>query len=312
MLPEERGVIGQKAAMVGVIGNLFLSILKFTVGVTSGSMAVIADALHSFSDILVSAGTWLAIKISSKPNDESHPYGHGDVEPLVGLFISIILAIMGFEFAKHSYNLLTSPMSIPQYSAVYVTIFAIVFKEAMSRYTFKIADKINSPTLKADAYHHRGDVYTSIAVVIGVMGSILGYPLLDPLVGIVVSLIIIKIGYDIGKQNIFQLLGTVPSPELKERIIDFISSYSDVKLIHRIRIHGIGAYYAVDLHVCVDENLPLKDAHRISHKVEKIILDEFSDISTVLVHIEPYDIHHQQQHSNAKQRLRAYLSLFRE
>lgn len=295
---ENRGALGEKAALVGVVGNVFLSALKLIVGITAGSVAVIADALHSFSDILVSAATWFGIRLSSRPADESHPYGHGDVEPLVGLLISIVLAIVGFEFAKESFNHLRSVQAAPQPLALYVTLFAIVFKEAMSRYTYGIAARINSPALKADAHHHRSDVYTSIAVVIGVGGAILGYPFLDPMVGFLVSLIIIKVGYEVGKENIHQLLGTVPSPEIKKRIEDFISPLEEVKLIHRIRIHGFGAYYAVDLHVAVDESLPLGAAHRISHKVEKMILKEFSEISTVLVHIEPYDIHHEKKHTN--------------
>jgi cation diffusion facilitator family transporter len=298
MIRENRGALGEKAALVGVVGNVFLSALKFIVGMTAGSMAVIADALHSFSDILVSAATWLGIRLSSKPADESHPYGHGDVEPLVGLLISIVLAIVGFEFAKHSYNLLTAAPAVPNPMALYVTLFAIAFKEAMSRYTYRVAARINSPALRADAHHHRSDVYTSIAVVIGVVGALLGYPILDPMVGLLVSLIIIKVGYDVGKENIYQLLGTVPTPKLKKRIEDFIYPLEEVKLIHRIRIHGFGAYYAVDLHICVDEELPLGAAHRISHKVEKMILNEFSEISTVLVHIEPYDIHHEERHAN--------------
>lgn len=295
---ENRGALGEKAALVGVVGNIFLSGLKFFVGVTAGSVAVIADAIHSFSDILVSAATWLGIRISSRPADEEHPYGHGDVEPLVGLLISIVLAIIGFEFAKHSYDLLTVTRGVPSTSALYVTLFAIAFKEAMSRYTYGIAAKINSPALRADAHHHKSDVYTSIAVVIGVGGAILGYPILDPLVGLLVSLIIIKIGYDVGKENIQQLMGTVPSPELKKRIEDLVYLNEEVKLIHRIRIHGVGAYYAVGIHVAVDESLPLSTAHRISHKVERMIMKEFPEIATVLVHIEPYDVHHEEKHAN--------------
>jgi cation diffusion facilitator family transporter len=296
--PRNRGPLGEKAALVGVVGNIFLSALKFIVGVAAGSMAVMADALHSFSDILGSAATWFGIRVSSKPADESHPYGHGDVEPLVGLLISIVLAVVGVEFAKHSYNLLTAPPIVPDLRALYVTLFAIAFKEVMSRYTYGVAARINSPALRADAHHHRSDVYTSIAVIVGVGGAILGYPILDPLVGLLVSLIIIKVGYDVGKENIYQLLGTVPSPELKKRIEDFVYTIEGVKLIHRIRIHGFGAYYAVDLHVAVDEELPLSTAHRIAHKVEKMILNEFHEISTVLVHIEPYDVHHEERHAN--------------
>lgn len=293
---RNRGALGERAAMLGIVGNIFLSAFKFMAGVFSGSVAVIADSLHSFSDILVSGATWLGIRLSSKPADEEHPYGHGDIEPIVGLIISIILAVVGFEFAKHSLKALSGDVSPPGILAVYVTLFSIVFKEAMSRYTLRVAADIRSPALKADALHHRSDVYTSIAVLAGVTGAILGYPFLDPLAGIFVSLIIIKIGYEVGRENITQLMGTSPGPELSGKIKEIVSRIREVKLVHRIRVHGVGAYYAVDLHVCVDENLPLGRAHEIAHRVQQLIMESFPEVTSVLVHIEPYDVHHVENH----------------
>jgi cation diffusion facilitator family transporter len=297
MKNRNRGALGERAALLGVVGNIFLTGLKFMAGVLSGSLAVIADSLHSFSDILVSGATWMGIRLSSKPADEEHPYGHGDIEPIVGLIISIILAVAGFEFARHSLSALSEAASPPTILAVYVTLFSIVFKEAMSRYTLNVASKIRSPALKADALHHRSDVYTSIAVLAGVSGAILGFPFMDPLAGILVSVVIIKIGYEVGKENIVQLMGTSPGPELSGKIKDVVSSIKEVKLVHRIRVHGVGAYYAVDLHVCVDEDLSLGRAHKIAHRVQKLIMDSFPEVSSVLVHIEPFDIHHELNHN---------------
>jgi cation diffusion facilitator family transporter len=295
-MKSNRGALGEKAALIGVVGNIFLSALKFAAGVLSGSVAVIADSLHSFSDILVSGATWMGIRLSSKPADEEHPYGHGDIEPIVGLIISIILAVAGFEFARHSLSALSKASSPPTIVAVYVTLFSIAFKEAMSRYTLRVAADIRSPALKADALHHRSDVYTSLAVLAGVSGAILGYPFMDPLAGLLVSVVIVKIGYDVGKENILQLMGTSPGPEMSERIKEVVSSIEEVRLVHRIRVHGVGAYYAVDLHVCVDEDLPLGRAHEIAHRVQKLITETFPEVSSVLVHIEPFDIHHEINH----------------
>ena len=295
-MKNNRWALGERAAILGVVGNIFLSALKFSVGVLSGSVAVIADALHSFSDILVSGATWLGIRLSAKPADEEHPYGHGDIEPIVGLIISIILAVVGFEFAKQSLSALSKASSPPGIQAVYVTLFSIVFKEAMSRYTLRVADDIRSPALKADALHHRSDVYTSIAVLAGVSGAIVGYPFMDPLAGILVSVVIIKVGYDVGKENIVQLMGTSPGPELSAKIKEAVSGIEEVKLVHRIRVHGVGAYYAVDLHVCVDENMTLGRAHEVAHRVQKQIMESFQEVSSVLVHIEPFDIHHEINH----------------
>jgi cation diffusion facilitator family transporter len=295
-LYQNRRSRGERAALLGVFGNILLSAVKFTAGVLSGSVAVIADSLHSFSDILVSGVTWFGIRLSSKPADEGHPYGHGDIEPIVGLIISIILAVAGFEYARHSLEALSTVSLPPGILAVYVTIFSIVFKELMSRYTLRVAEDIRSPALKADALNHRSDVYTSIAVLAGVSGAILGYPILDPLAGILVSIVIIKIGFEVGKENILQLMGTSPGPELNSRIMKAVSGIKEVKLVHKIRVHGVGAYYTVDLHVCVDEALPLGEAHQVAHRVEKRILKSFPEISSALVHIEPYDFHHEINH----------------
>lgn len=293
---HRRAELGERAALVGIVGNIFLSAAKFVVGIVAGSTAVIADALHSFSDVIISALTWLGIRIAKKPPDREHQLGHYDVEPIVGLIVSIVLAVIGFEFARYSLSMLYSPQ-IPKTSAIYITIFAIFFKEAMTRYTLSIAQKIRSPALKADAMHHRSDVYSSILVLLGVAGAILGYPALDPIAGIAVSILVFKIGVDVGKENIVQLMGSVPSPELAENIDKLVRGVAGVKHLHRIRIHGLGAYASVDLHVCVDEKLPLAEAHKIAHEVQRKIVESFPEISSALVHIEPYDVHHRENHT---------------
>ncbi|MFH1774693.1 MAG: cation diffusion facilitator family transporter [Methanobacteriota archaeon] len=296
MKMEKRGKLGERAALVGVFGNVVLSAFKFIVGVVACSTAVIADALHSFSDIIASAVTWFGLRASRRPPDREHQYGHGDVEPLTGFVISIFLIILGLEFAKYAVGKIYTQPPIPKSIAIYATIFSIIFKELMSRYTIKIAKHIRSPALGADAQHHRSDVYSSLVVLVGIIGARNGYPFLDPAAGLLVAAVIVLIGFNVGKDNILQLMGTVSYPELNDKIEKFVSSMSGVKLIHRIKIHGIGAYFNVDLHVCVDENLPLSEAHKIAHEVQNKIKENFPEISYVLVHIEPYDTHHIANH----------------
>jgi len=300
MEKNERGKLGERAALVGVYGNVVLSTFKFIVGVVANSTAVIADALHSFSDIIASAITWFGLRASRRPPDREHQYGHGDVEPLVGFFVSIFLIIIGLEFGKYAIAKIYVQPTIPKAIAIYATIFSIIFKELMSRYTIKIADRIRSPALSADAQHHRSDVYSSIVVLVGVIGARSGYPFLDPMVGLLVAVVIVLIGFNVGKDNILHLMGTVSYPELNDKIEKFVSSMKEVKLIHRIKIHGIGAYFNVDVHVCVDENLPLSKAHKIAHEVQSKIKENFPEISYVLVHIEPYDMHHIVNHEGNK------------
>jgi len=158
----------------------------------------------------------------------------------------------------------------------------------MTRYVLAIARSVNSPALKADAYHHRSDVYSSIVVLLGVIGARAGYQNLDPLAGVAVSLIVLKIGVEVGIENIRQLIGTVPSTELKEDIEKLVMASDKVKDVHGIRIHGVGAFSYVDLHVCVEKDLSLSEAHSIAHEVQGELLSRFPEILSALVHIEPY------------------------
>jgi divalent metal cation (Fe/Co/Zn/Cd) transporter len=230
------------------------------------------------SDIIASTVTWFGLRASRRPPDREHQYGHGDVEPLTGFVISIFLIILGLEFAKYAVGKIYIQPPIPKSIAIYATIY------------------IRSPALSADAQHHRSDVYSSLVVLVGIIGARNGYPFLDPAAGLLVAAVIVFIGFNVGKDNILQLMGTVSYPELNDKIEKFVSSMSGVKLIHRIKIHGIGAYFNVDLHVCVDENLPLSEAHKIAHQVQNKIKENFPEISYVLVHIEPYDTHHIANH----------------
>ncbi len=136
----------------------------------------------------------------------------------------------------------------------------------------------------------------------GIIGARNGYPFLDPTAGLLVAAVIVLIGFNVGKENILQLMGTVSYPELNAKIEKFVSGMDEVELIHHIRIHGIGAYFAVDLHVCVDENLPLGEAHKIAHRVQNKIKENFPEISSILVHIEPYDVHHELSHDRNKRK----------
>ncbi len=290
---EERG---ERAALIGIVGNLFLTVFKLIIGTVTHSTAVLVDAGHSFSDVLTSVMVLLGLRVSRTPPDEKHPFGHGDAEPIVGLIVSILLVLVGFEFAKHSFQVTLRPI-VPDAMAVLAIIFAIIFKEVLTRYTLRVAHEIKSPALRSDAHHHRSDVYTSIVVLGALLGSNLGLPRLDPIAGFLVSLVIMKVGYGVGRENILQLMGTVPSPEFESRIRELALNWPEIKLVHKVRIHGIGAYFNVDLHVAVDESLALKDAHKIAHQLQVEMMKNIPDVRTALVHIEPYDSHHMRMHN---------------
>lgn len=288
---------GERASLIGVFGNLSLAAMKFFAGVYSGSTALIADAIDSFSDVLQSAITWLGIRISYKPADESHPYGHYDAEAIAGLIASLMLALLAYEFAKHAFQrLISAPEEGVRLIAVLAVAVNLAGKVLLAGYTRRIAEKISSPALAANAANFRGDVYISLAVLAGIIASRLGLHTLDPLIALGITLLIFKVAVEISWRNIMHLMGTVPSPEMVEEIKRLSREVEGVIDVHRVRVHAMGAYNKVDLHVCVDENIPLKKAHEIAHEVQVKITQKMPEISSALVHVEPFDEHHRRMH----------------
>lgn len=293
---ENRFKKGENVSLFGIVGNLFLAILKSVFGIISGSTALLADALDSFSDILLSLFVLLGMKAAKKPPDEEHHYGHFDIEPVVGFMASLVLIFMGLEMARHSYFQMGHSSTIPTPVALLAVVISMIIKGVMVIYTLRVAREINSAALKSMAQNYKGDIFTSVVVFVGIAGAISGYRILDPLTGIIVSIIVIKMGIGVGYENIRQLMGTLPNPKLVKDIQKSAMRAEGTIGVHNIKVHTMGAYMTVDLHACVDENMALKDAHRIAHKVQKNISEDIPEVYWVLVHIEPYDDHHREQH----------------
>ncbi|MFH2129133.1 MAG: cation diffusion facilitator family transporter, partial [bacterium] len=210
---DQSGKEAVQVTVVGVIANLLLSLMKGIVGFFFLSSALIADAAHSLSDLMSDAVTLWSIYISRKPVDESHPYGHGKFETIGTFFISLMLILAGFWIAVHGIGQLDKPI-IPQLPAVWMAAFSIVAKELLYRYAAHIGRKQNSRILLANAWHHRTDAISSLVVLAGILGAVLGYPLLDPIAAIIVSGWIIKTGLTIGYESIKELTDQVVEQEI--------------------------------------------------------------------------------------------------
>ncbi len=273
---------------LGILGNLLLGLMKLFAGILGNSLAVIADSLHSLSDMLTSVVVWIGLKVGKKPPDKYHPYGHGDAEPIAGLIVAIVLGIIGFEFIRNSvFEILTGKVYTPGTIAIIVVVISIVVKYWMTFFVLKIGRETRSPALISDAYHHKSDFYTSVAVLIGVAGARVGFSVLDPLAGILVSLWIIKIGFDLGIRNIRSLMGEVPSDEILSEIKSITSEIKEVKNVHDIKIHYLGPNAFVTIHVNIDKGMKLSEAHKIATMVEEKLKKKIDSISSVLVHPEP-------------------------
>jgi len=275
--------------LVAIFGNIGLTIFNLVVGILSGSTALVAESAHTFSDILTSTITFIGFRISLKPPDRLHPYGHGRAEPLVGLVIVVFLGIIAFEILSQVYAklFLGGPITPPETIAAVMALVGVFVNFIMTKYIMKTGKKINSPAIIADAQHQKVDIFSSAAIFVGVIGAQLGYPILDPIVAIFIAIMVLKTAFDVGRENINNILGTVPSKEIMDNINQCSLSVNGVLGIHNVRINYLGPYASVELHVTVAEDLSLKEAHKIAHNVEGKIVGDIEVVSMVTVHVCP-------------------------
>jgi len=284
------------ASWIGIITNALLAALKAVVGLIANSQALIADAVHSASDVVSSFAVLAGIKASSKPPDKEHPYGHGKAESIATIIVSILLLVVGFEIGLNAFmSFFGPPPEVPGQLALYVVIFSILVKEGLYQYKSRLGIKLNSPALIADAWHHRSDVLSSVGVFVGIGGALIGsyYNIsfllyFDPLAGLVVSLIIFRIGYKMIKDSIKVILETVLEDEDVRQYEKTIMAVDGVREINTLHARTHGHYLILDLKVSVDAHITVEEGHLISKKVKKKLMDEYDEIQGVLIHVNPY------------------------
>ena len=286
---ETRYDEANKVTLQAIGWNIFLAFIKIIAGILGKSSVMIADGLHSASDIITSMGVLIGNYISSKPFDKEHNYGHEKAETLVSFLLSIILVgvalSIGYEASKSLFNI--EGIAIPTLLPLVVSIISILIKEYQYRITIRIAKKVNSPALKADAWHHRSDALSSIAAFVGIGGAMLGFKILEPLASIVVALFVCKVGYDILKNAVNELMD-VSIDETYENEIKKIAQLTEGVMnlgSLRTRKHGASAY--VDLVICVDGKLTVTSGHDIANNLEKKIQNDINIVKGITVHVEP-------------------------
>lgn len=284
-----------KVTLLGSVVNALLIALKFIAGFVGRSSAMVADAVHSLSDFISDVIVLVFVKIAGKPKDKGHDYGHGKFETLATLIIGVLLGIAGIgllingiEDVINSLNGHKLPR--PTWLALIVAIASIGSKEWLFRYTVKAGKKLDSQAVMANAWHHRSDAVSSLGTLAGIAGAMfLGekWRILDPIAAIIVSVFIIKSGYDIIKPAIGELL-EASLPENKENeIISLVTSIPGIEFVHNLRTRRIGNGIAVDLHAKMDGNLSLWEAHEKATAAEKAIRSHFGKDSIINIHMEP-------------------------
>jgi len=283
----------KKGAWVGIIANIFLAALKIIVGILGRSFALITDGIHSSSDITSSLAVLFGLTIASRPKDKSHPYGHGRAESIAAISIAILLIIVAFLIAAEAIISLIKRESLPQPALItlWIAAISVLLKELLYQYKIRLGKNLKSTSLIADAWHHRSDALSSIAVILGIGGSILGgqrWHCLDRLAAIIVSGIIIFTGIRIYMKATPELMDESVDRDIMNLVKDKARQVKGVKKIETLLTRKSGLDFLVDIHIEVNPELDVTTSHNIAMNVKNKILDEMPQVKSVLVHIEPY------------------------
>lgn len=275
--------------LVGLATNIVLAIFKLLAGIFGFSYAMIADAIHSFSDCSATGIVYVGIRIGEKPPDKSHPYGHANAEIIAALLVALIILATGVYVGVSSIQLIAHKhFETPATIALVTAATSIVIKEALFRYTLKVGKKNNSPAVIANAWDHRSDAYSSIAALAGILGARLGVQYLDPVAGLVVSAFIVKMSLSLLRPSIGVLMDESPSSAVLDKIRTTAIETGGVKTVDSIKAHRLGASFTVDIEVAVDNSLTVEQGHQVAEEVKSRLLSEVKHVQDVIVHINPY------------------------
>lgn len=281
----------RRVTLIGSAIDLILGLLKLIFGFLANSQALIADGIHSLSDLATDFMVLFAAKHGSRDADETHPYGHGRFETLATVALGIALIVVAAGIAWDAVDRLFNPEELlqPGIWALVVAIVSVFSKEWVFHYTMRVAKKLKSSMLKANAWHSRTDAISSVVVVIGVAGTMAGLEYLDSIAAVLVGAMVAKIGWDLAWQSVHELVDTALDPERVEVIRREILNVGGVRELHMLRTRMMGGDALVDVHVIVDPKLSVSEGHYIGEKVRKRLIEEVEEVTDVMVHVDPED-----------------------
>ncbi|MCW8827880.1 MAG: cation diffusion facilitator family transporter [Gammaproteobacteria bacterium] len=281
----------RKVTLIGSVLDLALAVLKLIFGFLANSQALIADGVHSLSDLATDFMVLFAAKHGSRDADETHPYGHGRFETLATVALGIALIIVAAGIAWDAVDRLFHPEELlrPGIWALVVAVVSVLSKEWIYHYTMRVAKKLKSNMLRANAWHSRTDAISSIVVVIGVGGTMAGLEYLDSIAAVLVGAMVAKIGWDLAWTSVHELVDTALEPDRVALIRKEILGVGGVRELHMLRTRLMGGEALVDVHVIVDPKLSVSEGHYIGEKVRKRLIDEIDEVTDVMVHVDPED-----------------------
>lgn len=284
-----------KVTWIGFFVNVVLSAGKLVAGFVGRSGAMIADGVHSVSDFATDIVVLLFVRLSAKPKDECHDYGHGKYETLATVVIGVALAGVAIGILVDSAERIAQVLrgesiARPGIVALVAAAVSIVAKEALYWYTMLTAKRVDSPALKANAWHHRSDAFSSIGTLIGIGGAYFlseQWRVLDPIAAIVVGALIIKVAYDLVMPGLNELLERSLPKEQEDEIVALVLTDKRLSDVHNLKTRRIGAGIAVELHVRVQGNMTVNESHAITRNIEQLLRQQYGDRTQVIIHIEP-------------------------
>jgi cation diffusion facilitator family transporter len=281
---------GRSVTLVGTLVNILLIILKFLTGVFGRSQALIVDAIHSVSDLFTDIVVLVGLRIGRKAPDDEHPFGHARIETLasatLGLALIATALYLGIESALNIYH---HTEYHPTGLALMGAGISIALKEGLYHYTAYTGRRIKSQLIIANAWHHRSDALSSVAVMAGVAGTLINpsWHILDSFAALLVSFFIVKVGLDILKNSLREFTDTAPQPEILNRISICVLSVEGVLDVHDLRVRISGGLYQMETHIIVDGQLTVDEGHRITKEVENCLAEEVEDLERAIIHVEP-------------------------
>jgi cation diffusion facilitator family transporter len=277
-----------RVTLVNVTANLLLTVGQVIVGFLGHSQALVADGLHTLSDMVADFLVLFALAHGRKGADAEHPYGHERIETAVTLILGTILLAVGTGIAVRAALKLASAEAFvtPSLLTLWVAMGTLVVKEGMYRYTMHTANRFDSNMLRASAWHHRSDALSSLIVAAGIGGSLLGFAYLDAVAAIAVAAMIVKVGIELAWQALRELVDTAIDPSVVEEIRRVIASVSGVRSLHMLRTRRVGGKALVDVHILVGDRLSVSEGHQISETVRSRLIRDVAEVHDVMVHID--------------------------
>jgi cation diffusion facilitator family transporter len=280
----------KKATIIGAVVNTLLCVMKITGGFFFHSHALVADGFHSFADILTDGMVLIGSKYSSQGADETHPYGHQRIETATTLFLSLILILVGFGIAWDAvHEIIDKSHDMPAMLALPVAIISILANELLFHYTHAVGKAIQSDLIIANAWHRRSDAASSLVVLFGLIGSYFSYVGLDAIAAVIVSILIIKMGWDYGWNSVKELVDTAIAPEMLEQIESIVLNIHGVHKIHQLRSRSMAGDIFIDLHIQVSPWLTVSEGHYIAQHVHNAVIEHIPTVKDVTVHVDPED-----------------------